>query len=428
MLHHPSDSCNTRSRYHPMGFAYYADGAIRDKDELEPGIALGTDTSCADTKTCQAPQYFLNGKYLGGTYDNGIESGGGAPVGGDDFGLDEYEPRFARGRDDWIDEGSFSVKLKLTDTTYTKDLFYFCHIHGGMSGRIKVYDAQGNAVNQEGNTPALPYALEVPSAFDRSCGAYGIGTYNTTNSQCSQHLYVCHDTGTTADEVAHFGTCLEAVDCKMHVEMQTTNDAESAATTFMRQMIPHHENAVNMAKLLLKQEGAYGLACGDEEEDIDCDMVTAAWEMINGQNAQITLMRNWLTAKSKPRYAECSISPAPAGAGTSCKCSGKTHVGDGGPSCASIHEGKKYCYTNVGACEDGKASAQMNGVEFSFSACASATTRTGTGNDSVAIVIVFIVIAVLLLSALFYFNAVKTTGATGTTEESKQTGSTFSAV
>ena len=77
-----------------MGFAYYADGAIRDKDELEPGIALGTDTSCADTKTCQAPQYFLNGKYLGGTYDNGIESGGGAPVGGDDFGLDEYEPRF----------------------------------------------------------------------------------------------------------------------------------------------------------------------------------------------------------------------------------------------------------------------------------------------------------------------------------------------
>lgn len=298
-----------------MGFAYYADGAIRDKDELEPGIALGTDTSCADTKTCQAPQYFLNGKYLGGTYDNGIESGGGAPVGGDDFGLDEYEPRFARGRDDWIDEGSFSVKLKLTDTTYTKDLFYFCHIHGGMSGRIKVYDAQGNAVNQEGNTPALPYALEVPSAFDRSCGAYGIGTYNTSSSKCPHTDYVCSSTEYTAPSIEHFGSCLEAVDCKMHVEMQTLTDPTSPATTFMRQMIPHHENAVNMAKLLLKQEGAYGLACGDEEEDIDCDMVTAAWEMINGQNAQITLMRNWLTAKSKPRYAECSSSPAPAGAG-----------------------------------------------------------------------------------------------------------------
>ena len=285
-----------------MGFAYFADGAIRGMDELEPGIALGTDTACKANNTCQAPQYYKDGVYLGGTYDNL----GATPVGGDDFGLDVYEPLFARGRDDWIEEGKFSVKLKLTDTSYTKDLFYFCHIHGGMSGRIKVHDAAGEAVNKGGDTPALPYALEAPDAFDRACGSYGVSEYNTSNTMCSNHQYVCYEDGAApAAEVGRFGACLEAVDCKMHVEMQTVNDAESPATTFMRQMIPHHENAVNMAKLLLKQNASYGLECGDAEEDIDCDMTTALWEMINGQNAQITLMRNWLVEKAKPRHSKC---------------------------------------------------------------------------------------------------------------------------
>ena len=290
-----------------MGFAYFADGAIRGMDELEPGIALGTDTACKANNTCQAPQYYKDGVYLGGTYDNL----GATPVGGDDFGLDVYEPLFARGRDDWIEEGKFSVKLKLTDTSYTKDLFYFCHIHGGMSGRIKVHDAAGEAVNKGGDTPALPYALEAPDAFDRACGSYGVSEYNTSNTMCSNHQYVCYEDGAApAAEVGRFGACLEAVDCKMHVEMQTVNDAESPATTFMRQMIPHHENAVNMAKLLLKQGSDYGLECGDAEEDIDCDMTTALWEMINGQNAQITLMRNWLVEKAKPRHSKCPSADA----------------------------------------------------------------------------------------------------------------------
>ena len=58
--------------------------------------------------------------------------------------------------------------------------------------------------------------------------------------------------------------------------------------------------------------------------------------------------------------------------GTSCKCNGKTNSnGDGGPACSSFHDGKKYCYTDVGACGDGKASSQMKSDEYSFSACAS---------------------------------------------------------
>ena len=45
---------------HPMGFSYYPDGAQNGLEELEPGIALGTDTSCTDDLTCPAPMYFVD--------------------------------------------------------------------------------------------------------------------------------------------------------------------------------------------------------------------------------------------------------------------------------------------------------------------------------------------------------------------------------
>lgn len=39
--------------YHPIGFAYFADGAHDDVDELEPGIApYGTSSDCAQTLSC----------------------------------------------------------------------------------------------------------------------------------------------------------------------------------------------------------------------------------------------------------------------------------------------------------------------------------------------------------------------------------------
>ena len=77
---------------------------------------------------------------------------------------------------DWEGLGTFEVKLTITDTTYTEDLFYFCHIHAGMSGRIKVVDSNGDAVNDD-DTPELGYDYEVPSDYDASCGTYGVGDY-----------------------------------------------------------------------------------------------------------------------------------------------------------------------------------------------------------------------------------------------------------
>ena len=55
-----------------------------------------------------------------------------------------------------------------------------------------------------------------------------------------------------------FEKCINAVDCLMKKQMlgETSPDPasdEERIATFMQQMIPHHENAVNMAKIILKQ-------------------------------------------------------------------------------------------------------------------------------------------------------------------------------
>ena len=39
--------------------------------------------------------------------------------------------------DQWTGYGKFSVEVKF-DKEYNQDLFYFCHIHHGISGRIKL--------------------------------------------------------------------------------------------------------------------------------------------------------------------------------------------------------------------------------------------------------------------------------------------------
>ena len=51
---------------HPLGFAYFPDGAHDDVDELEPGIAPpgSVDQSCLEDNSCPAPMYFVGGEYV----------------------------------------------------------------------------------------------------------------------------------------------------------------------------------------------------------------------------------------------------------------------------------------------------------------------------------------------------------------------------
>jgi Domain of unknown function (DUF305) len=85
-------------------------------------------------------------------------------------------------------------------------------------------------------------------------------------------------------------------------------------------MIPHHQNAVNMAKTLLKLGG---LSCGDllNEDETDCIMVNMMRDTINSQNQQIQAMRNILEALQLPYADDCVV--------TVTSSEGTTTSGDG---------------------------------------------------------------------------------------------------
>jgi hypothetical protein len=101
--------------YHPIGFAYFPDGAHVDADELEPGITQ-TGSTCVADNTCPTPLYFRDGVFLGNPLDKS------------DFGLDVYEPDFFLGITTWSGSGEYSAMLIFDDEAYTDDIFYFCHV------------------------------------------------------------------------------------------------------------------------------------------------------------------------------------------------------------------------------------------------------------------------------------------------------------
>ena len=90
----------------------------------------------------------------------------------------------------------------------------------------------------------------VNDAFDTKCGTSHISEYAAGGShECSIDFFASKNKDTDFEE------CLHVVDNQMHYEMYSEagpNESDEI-TLFMQQMIPHHVNAVNMAKLLLKQ-------------------------------------------------------------------------------------------------------------------------------------------------------------------------------
>jgi hypothetical protein len=281
-------------------------------DELEPAIGSG---ACVAAESCQAPVYMKGGLILG-NYDGTVVPA----VGGDDFGLDVYEPEFFYPRGDWTDAGKYSVKLRLTDT-FDVDLFYFCHIHAGMSGRIKIIEADDSLV-QLADDPPLPadyYGPEL-SDYDVSCGTSGMmGDYEESEGKCSHDTFMCTEGETTPLERGSFGDCLRTIDCHMDYNMRTELSSDPVVT-FIHQMIPHHQNAINMAKMLLK-ENALQLEptpdrrlqkrrrIDDDGSCPDCAIEEALWAIINTQAHQIITFQDWLAAFNYPDEGRCDLAP-----------------------------------------------------------------------------------------------------------------------
>jgi uncharacterized protein (DUF305 family) len=200
-------------------------------------------------------------------------------------GLDSYEPQ-AFFSHDYYTAHTWHAELKLAGTadsslstaddtpltTGVNDFFYFCHIHGGMSGRIKAVSSLGATqdgsgsvtfLNSGGDTkdgtpvffPAtdVEYYGEAPGALDVACGTNGLDEFKSGTGKCDD-IFVCEAdgltlAGTTTSE--KYGSCLDAMDCYMEWHMRTTLNADPDIN-FLEQMIPHHVNAVNMAKALIK--------------------------------------------------------------------------------------------------------------------------------------------------------------------------------
>jgi len=286
--------------YHPLGLAYYADGAHDDVDELEPGIAPPDSSSdCAESLSCPAPMYIKGGEYLG-EYSNIADI---APVlGNEDFGLDFYEPEFFLDPITWATAGTYEIALKFDVDDFVDDIFYFCHIHQFMTGRMKFVDSEGNVLKQD-NIPLIPYEYDVISEYDESCGTVGLGDFTLPNPQCPE-TFVCNK---PEGAVGNFAGCLDSMNCAMAVGMTTNVNQGSAIALFNHQMIPHHQNAVNMCKALMATGELSSCEDISDEEDPICAMVVLCYEIINTQNFQIQTMRGILDALGYDQEDDCEV-------------------------------------------------------------------------------------------------------------------------
>lgn len=161
----------------------------------------------------------------------------------------------------------------------------------------------GVEVNAE-DTPELGYEYEVPGPFDEECGTYDLDRFELPNAECPSQ-FVC-DTETASPSVAAFAKCLDAMNCHMLAGMTTGVKADNQMVLFIHQMIPHHENAVNMAKALLRTGR---IDCEDltSEETVDCVMEAILREMVNVQNAQIHTMLGVLDGLGAAEKDDCIL-------------------------------------------------------------------------------------------------------------------------
>jgi hypothetical protein len=278
------DQTDPTNWYHPVGFAYEPDGAhgstwggaelpeIEGAGELQYKIG-GANPTCADA---------------GAT------------------GLDCYEPEFFHPREEWMKKkykAELTVTQAVADASHGGVLYYFCHIHSRMSGKIKILKADGTAFTPTANpTEKALYSVTEVTPVDGVCGTSGLEPYSFGKSMACKERYIC---GTLDTD---FEKCLDAMNCAMKSDMHahTSPDHGNEIAVFMQQMIPHHNNAINMAKLLLKHETPANIAAVD-------GLINILYDIINVQSYQVHQFRNYLGPLGllPPLPAVPAATPAP---------------------------------------------------------------------------------------------------------------------
>lgn len=143
-----------------------------------------------------------------------------------------------------------------------------------MTGRIKLLK-NGEALQKDAQLPELGYSYDQPAEHDQVCGTFGVHEFQLPHDQCPDQ-FVC-DVPMNNQKLAQFSNCIVSIFCAlsslycnnfsldqldpvftvcqdsmncamMNGMTSSVKGSESEVALFMHQMIPHHQNAVNMAK------------------------------------------------------------------------------------------------------------------------------------------------------------------------------------
>ena len=174
-----------------------------------------------------------------------------------------------------------------------------------MTGRIKLL-TDGNPIQTE-DFPEIPYEYDIPSDYDRECGTFGLEDFQLPHPECPDRFVCSNASDSRNSQMDIYSGCIDSMNCRMVADMTTGVSSESEIALFLHQMIPHHENAVNMAKALLTSGDLD--ECSDYlSEDPKCLMFGIAISIVNDQNYQIQQMRSLLDNMGYPAVDDCTVS------------------------------------------------------------------------------------------------------------------------
>ena len=173
-----------------------------------------------------------------------------------------------------------------------------------MSGRIKLLDDTNTPINPT-DTPELGYEYDTVNGLDAGCGTFGLNDFMLPNDQCPAAFVCDHE----SSSISLFAQCIEAMNCNMLHGMTTGVSSGDPVALFIHQMIPHHQNAVNMAKALLNTNKlkCENLTNEDDPNFRDCELEIIVRSIITGQNFEIQTMRNALTTYELPASDNCQV-------------------------------------------------------------------------------------------------------------------------
>lgn len=211
------DQTDISNWWHPLGFAFYPDGAngetwgAPERQEVERADQL---------------QYLING--IPASCPAHVQQ----PNSGD-TGLDCYEPAFMDLRSEWRLQ-RFAVNLTVTPELAAASrggaIYYFCHLHAKMSGRIRILNSDGSRYVPSAGGEGLARLDPPVEADDRDalCGTVGTSDFHPGGARaCATPSF-----GGSID--TPFEQCLQAIDCQMRTMMFARTTADPAPTTAAR--------------------------------------------------------------------------------------------------------------------------------------------------------------------------------------------------